>query len=45
MEPVGVDGEGAHYWNFNDERLYKEQPPEEVPDKHKYVLLLLEPRF
>ncbi|XP_067937082.1 chromatin remodeling regulator CECR2-like [Watersipora subatra] len=35
VEPVGCDGRGCHYWNFNDERLYKEEPMLENPEKHK----------
>jgi len=35
IEPVGKDDEGASYWNFNDERLYKETKPIEPPEKNK----------
>lgn len=37
IEPVGHDSEKSTYWNFNDERLYKEtKPPEPPKEKHKY---------
>ena len=36
VEPVGQDSEESTYWNFNDERLYKEtKPPEPPKEKHK----------
>lgn len=41
VEPVGHDGQNASYWNFNDERLYKEEAPEEPVDKHKFVLIFV----
>lgn len=30
IEPVGMDADGFTYWNFNDERLYKEKLSEPV---------------
>ena len=36
VEPVGQDSEESTYWNFNDERLYKEtKPPEPPREKQK----------
>lgn len=35
IEPVGEDSEGFTYWNFNDERLYKEKQVLHMPEKRK----------
>jgi len=35
IEPVGKDSSGATYWNFNNERLYKETETVTHSEKHK----------